>query len=97
MRSHEERRWLFEGPTQSRMSPSMLQYTKRDTRTGEFVSADGVEEAAFERGAASGRAELKDTGCRVWKRQEPRAWLQPSIAAIFSLITTHLEYTAGKY
>ena len=28
VRSDEERRWLFEEPTQSRISPSMLEYTK---------------------------------------------------------------------
>ena len=28
VRSHEERRWLFEEPTQSRTSPCILQYTK---------------------------------------------------------------------
>ena len=28
VRSHEERRWLFEEPTQSRISPSILEYTK---------------------------------------------------------------------
>jgi hypothetical protein len=28
VRFHEERRWLFEEPTQSRMSPSILLYTK---------------------------------------------------------------------
>ncbi len=31
VRSHEERRWLFEEPTQSRISQSMLQYTKTNT------------------------------------------------------------------
>ena len=28
VRSHTERRWLFEEPTQSRISPSILEYTK---------------------------------------------------------------------
>ena len=28
VRSHEERRWLFEEPTQYRKSPTLLQYTK---------------------------------------------------------------------
>ena len=29
MRSHEEIRWRFEKPTQSRISPSILEYTKK--------------------------------------------------------------------
>ena len=28
VRSHEERKWLFEEPTQSRITPSILEYTK---------------------------------------------------------------------
>ena len=34
VRSHEERRWLFEEPTQSRVSPSILYHTKRKTPKG---------------------------------------------------------------
>ena len=33
VRSHEERRWLFEEPAQSRISPSLLEYARVQIRT----------------------------------------------------------------
>ena len=48
MRSHEERRRLFEEPTQSRISPNILQYTKiglgvKGLGKGSGIRGDGFE------------------------------------------------------
>ena len=55
VRSHEERRWLFEEPTQSRISPSILYHTKNKSKSEtphpqQVLGPDGNETRKF-RGA----------------------------------------------
>ena len=52
VRSHEESRWLFEEPTQSRVSPSMLEYAKI-TLEGPCVAQEGGA-ARAQRGLMAG-------------------------------------------
>jgi len=48
LRSHEDRRWLFEEATQSRISPGILQYTKRNRCVCSAQTA--TDKSAFESG-----------------------------------------------
>ena len=61
VRSHEERRRLFEEPTQSRISPSLLHYTK-NTKINSDTTASGSRVGASGCGGSSARQFRRRSG-----------------------------------
>ena len=78
-RSKEERRWLFEEPTQSRVSPSILQYTKI---MGYIITTQDNNQKSIVFVAAPGRLLLSPV-----LRRRLRVWLpaEDGIAVVVAL------------
>ena len=92
VRFHEERRWLFERPTQSRTSPSILKYTKIPRKALRGVSQKSI----FKRPCQFWAINAHKMAPRTTQRLQERPWSAPTKGLLWILLSRRTGPTSPR-